>query len=561
VGSELRAEWRDRDRKPPAHRPRAPTSRLAPTTPGGAALGSRPSLTPANVLALQRSAGNAAVQRALAARADDGAASAAPAAPAAPAATAGPRHGLPARLRAAVEALSGVPLRDVRVHYDSAKPAALGALAYARGTDVHLGPGQERHLPHEAWHVVQQRQGRARADAHFMGRPIATDPALEQEADVMGDAATRLAADPRTEASATAPDDGAAATSTPVDHADAPAVLQAKWRDAGRIDPWNLVRLDREGALLELARAMGSPLLRQYEGLAGLFEGGGAGLGEPVRDFVREFVRSTLADGASHATDDLLSHVIREVTGFARPRLQAVGGGDDDENDHPEEDSPAVEENLITDPTHVNPGELRSTPWLLEIIFRNIANAMGYPDVTEAAFREWFAAGVVTRWKFREILERHRAPVPTGATNNVMQLKRRPNTVSGPSSYVSSNFGQFTNVTYTTDASANIDFSATTGHTTWSNPVMPGTVVRLQTGATRPGYGVLNNGVETKLFKAGRSRHNMIANRLRPDLVAAATASYTWHHNTQEYEMVLVDYMTHRKHGHNGGFLFWRDGQ
>ena len=43
---------------------------------------------------------------------------------------------------------------DVNVHYNSNKPAQLQAHAYAQGTDIHLGPGQEKHLPHEAWHVV-----------------------------------------------------------------------------------------------------------------------------------------------------------------------------------------------------------------------------------------------------------------------------------------------------------------------------------------------------------------------------------------------------------------------
>ena len=32
----------------------------------------------------------------------------------------------------------------------------MAAHAYARGTDIHLGPSAERHVPHEAWHVVQQ---------------------------------------------------------------------------------------------------------------------------------------------------------------------------------------------------------------------------------------------------------------------------------------------------------------------------------------------------------------------------------------------------------------------
>ncbi|NDV67379.1 hypothetical protein D0T66_00510 [Dysgonomonas sp. 25] len=43
---------------------------------------------------------------------------------------------------------------DVRVHYNSAKPAQLQALAYAQDTDIHIAPGQEQHLPHEVWYVV-----------------------------------------------------------------------------------------------------------------------------------------------------------------------------------------------------------------------------------------------------------------------------------------------------------------------------------------------------------------------------------------------------------------------
>jgi Domain of unknown function (DUF4157) len=68
--------------------------------------------------------------------------------------------GLPERLRAGVESLSGMDLSDVRVHANSSKPAQLNALAYTQGGDIYVAPGQERHLPHETWHVVQQAQGR-----------------------------------------------------------------------------------------------------------------------------------------------------------------------------------------------------------------------------------------------------------------------------------------------------------------------------------------------------------------------------------------------------------------
>lgn len=51
---------------------------------------------------------------------------------------------------------------DINVHYNSSEPSQFQAEAYAQGTDIHLGPGQERHLPHEAWHVVQQKQDRVK---------------------------------------------------------------------------------------------------------------------------------------------------------------------------------------------------------------------------------------------------------------------------------------------------------------------------------------------------------------------------------------------------------------
>lgn len=97
------------------------------------------------------------------------------------------RSGLPDELKAGLEQLSGFAMDDVQVHYNSAKPAQLQAYAYAQGSQIHLGPGQERHLPHEAWHVVQQKQGRVRANAQFKsGLPLNDDAGLEQEADVMG---------------------------------------------------------------------------------------------------------------------------------------------------------------------------------------------------------------------------------------------------------------------------------------------------------------------------------------------------------------------------------------
>jgi Domain of unknown function (DUF4157) len=94
--------------------------------------------------------------------------------------------GLPAPLQAGVEHLSGITMDDVRVHYHSSQPAKVDALAYTQGTDIHVGPGQEQHLAHEAWHVVQQKQGRVRPTLQFYGARINDDLVLEREAERMG---------------------------------------------------------------------------------------------------------------------------------------------------------------------------------------------------------------------------------------------------------------------------------------------------------------------------------------------------------------------------------------
>jgi len=99
----------------------------------------------------------------------------------------GNNTGLPDNLKSGIENLSGYNMDDVKVHYNSDKPAQLQAHAYAQGTDIHIASGQEKHLPHEAWHVVQQKQGRVQPTLQMKGNINVNDDAgLENEADVMG---------------------------------------------------------------------------------------------------------------------------------------------------------------------------------------------------------------------------------------------------------------------------------------------------------------------------------------------------------------------------------------
>ena len=101
-------------------------------------------------------------------------------------------HALPSGLRTGIESLSGLDMGGVRVHYGSPLPARLNALAYAQGSDIHLAHGQEKHLPHEAWHVVQQVQGRVRANTRVEGVGVNDDASLEREADRMGSQAMQM---------------------------------------------------------------------------------------------------------------------------------------------------------------------------------------------------------------------------------------------------------------------------------------------------------------------------------------------------------------------------------
>ncbi|MDR0892189.1 MAG: DUF4157 domain-containing protein, partial [Mediterranea sp.] len=102
------------------------------------------------------------------------------------------KTGLPDNLKAGIEKMSGYSMDDVKVHYNSDKPAQLNALAYAHGTDIHVGPGQEKHLPHEAWHVVQQKQGRVQPTMQMQGVDVNDNEGLEREADIIGEKAIQM---------------------------------------------------------------------------------------------------------------------------------------------------------------------------------------------------------------------------------------------------------------------------------------------------------------------------------------------------------------------------------
>jgi hypothetical protein len=106
------------------------------------------------------------------------------------------RTGMPDSLKDSVETLSGMSMDDARVHYNSDKPAQVHAHAHVQGSEIHVARGQERHLAHEAWHVVQQKRGVVKATLQLKGVNINDDDALEREADEMGARAEMLGKSP-----------------------------------------------------------------------------------------------------------------------------------------------------------------------------------------------------------------------------------------------------------------------------------------------------------------------------------------------------------------------------
>jgi hypothetical protein len=103
---------------------------------------------------------------------------------------AAPKHNIPrlqADLKSCVEASNGISIDSDNVHYDSSKPARVNASAYAQSNDIHLVSSQDKRLPREAWHVVQQAQNTAGPTSHMTAAVhVSDDKALEHEADEMG---------------------------------------------------------------------------------------------------------------------------------------------------------------------------------------------------------------------------------------------------------------------------------------------------------------------------------------------------------------------------------------
>jgi Domain of unknown function (DUF4157)/A nuclease of the HNH/ENDO VII superfamily with conserved WHH len=446
-----------------------------------------------------------------------------------------PEGGLPPDLRASVESLAGISLEGVRVHYRSAAPGPLGAHAYTEGDDIHVAPGQEHHLPHEAWHVVQQRQGRVRPNLAFAGHALNADHRLEREADTMGRTASRI----QRSSIGLAPEAGDRCAT--VSRGAVRPVLQGDWVDLAKMGRVDAAQRDPIGALYLYARTQ-EILVKSYpaqiEELASLVTEDSENT--EIRTRVHNFLARSLAEGL-WSTPQLLNRVVQEASDVPL-------GGPDEDHDEDRPDAPEVPV------TFENLGELDLSelplkdPGLINV-FVNLAHSCGFKPTTDAYERWYSKRGVWTRSQFAALFEEPGSP---------MQMARTPGTLSYQSGYTTSSHGAFKDVTYKLDNSGgNINFVSTHKHKTWTNPVDTGSHVNLSKGCTNKEYGLMPSGRLVEIRRGSRSQHFAIANRIKGYDGQGSPAGWTWHHLTTKYHMVLVDRVVHQKHGHNGGVYIW----
>jgi hypothetical protein len=477
----------------------------APAAPSAAPLA--PRVQASGLLALQRRAGNRAAVAQL--RRTQAAES----------------GGLPAQLRADIEALSGQSLEGTKVHYDSPEPRKVGAYAFAQGDDIHLAPGEERHLPHEAWHITQQRSGRVRANASLDGTPINADPALEHEADRMGDLAMRSSSD-----DAAAPVQRRPTGARPV--------LQGAWAVAMTEAQVKRAQEDPIDVLLDVAEPYRALLGDGLDTISNLYLNPTGQADEAQLADMKQFLLTALGSGMW----DLPSLVQGTLHAASDPR--ELVGADADHEDEIETDAPEIEitEDNYTEylvPSQLGGGTLRA-------IFDKMAVKYITPrsDV-DWAYRQWANGGPLTKAGFARLFQ----PPQSHA--------RLAGSVSFQPTYVTNNFGTFNNVSYTLGAKGAIDFTNPTAQTTWSNPVDATTRVDLHHGCAKAGHGITKNNTAVDIKKASRQQHFSIANRIRGYPGTGSPGGWTWHHEPAKYSMVLVDRTVHQKHGHNGGFFLW----
>lgn len=451
------------------------------------------------------------------------------------------RTGLPDQLKSGVESLSGHDLGDVKVHYNSSAPARLNAHAYAQGRDIHVAPGQERHVPHEAWHLVQQAQGRVQPTLQMQGGMAVNDDAgLEHEADVMG--ARALSAAPRA---------SAAAEPARREALGGVAIAQAVWvdgqnrslDDTAKEKVWKdplheLARIGHEFGFTDAATALHWRVATAYE----------SGNVELINE-ASTALRHALSSDQAWTIEQLLARTLDHLH-LPEDAMDDPEHAEDQGSDNPEEElDPGdlmLSEIESYEQTVLAEALVMRHPGLYQQ-FQYLAQNAG-AQATPLLFLTWFNQGVLTRSQFKQLVN-----------GNPVQKARKPGALSYQAGYTTHKHGNFKDVTYKLDTLGSIDFGKVNKQKIWKNPMKPGSEVQLNKGSGKANYGITLSGTKIKIPGASRGQHFSMANRIMNNgFGSSSPTDWTWHHLTTYYKMVLVDRTVHAKHGHNGGVYVWK---
>jgi hypothetical protein len=211
-------------------------------------------------------------------------------------------------------------------------------------------------------------------------------------------------------------------------------------------------------------------------------------------------------------------------------------------------------------------------------------------DILAVGYYQWKNGGIYTRQRFQELVMQmiqaslqgqQQAPqvaqnedmvIDTKRDNGIIQLARTPNTYSVNGDYTgASNGSDYDNVIYLRDDDGNIAFEDDPADIVddyneteepeideddikWEDPMDYGSKVQMSNDLTDPEYGLMPSGKKVQLKTATRPQHFAIADDLYNNDRAG---TWTWHHLSDRYKMILVDMRVHAKHGHNGGVLLW----
>lgn len=117
--------------------------------------------------------------------------------------------GLSDGLKTKMEGTFGTSLDHIQLKTNSSFPGKVGAIATAQGPRIDIAPGHynpntstgQKLIGHEAWHTVQQAQGRVKPTVQMKtGHAVNDDKGLEAEADAMGEAVARAVNSPAIQA-------------------------------------------------------------------------------------------------------------------------------------------------------------------------------------------------------------------------------------------------------------------------------------------------------------------------------------------------------------------------